>query len=46
MVKNLNNNKIYILKKILNNFELKSTLKIIALLLIPKKILFNFIKNV
>ena len=46
MVKNLNNNKIYILKKIFKNFELKSTLKIIALLFIPKKILVNFIKNV
>jgi glycosyltransferase involved in cell wall biosynthesis len=46
MVKNLNNNKIYILKKIFKNFDLKSTLKVIALLLIPKKILVNFIKNV
>lgn len=46
MVKNLNNNKMYIFKKILNNFEFKATLKIIALLLVPKKILFNFINNV
>tara|TARA_A100001015_G_C15003274_1_gene719514 strand:- start:159 stop:1055 length:897 start_codon:yes stop_codon:yes gene_type:complete len=46
MVKNLKDNKFSIIKKIFKNFEFKSTIKIIALLLIPKKILFNFIKNV